>query len=114
MLPPEPATPAVRALRTTSLSSTATRAVPWTSKTVAQLLAELGVEKSLSRPYNSNENPYWEAQFKTMKYRPTYPGRFGSPEDAKAWTGRFLHWYNHSHYHTGLALMVPAWTGESR
>ena len=79
-----------------------------TSKTVAQLLAELGVEKSLSRPYNSNDNPYSEAQFKTMKYRPTYPGRFGSLEDAKAWTGRFLLWYNHSHYHTGLALMVPA------
>ncbi len=55
-----------------------------TSKTVAQLLAELGVEKSLSRPYNSNDNPYSEAQFKTMKYRPTYPGRFGSLEDAKA------------------------------
>ena len=79
-----------------------------TSKTVAQLLAEPGVEKSLSRPYTSNDNPYSEAQFKTMKLRPTYPGRFGSLEDAKAWIGRFLHGNNHSHYHTGPALLVHA------
>ncbi len=79
-----------------------------TSKTVAQLLAELGVDRSLTRPYNSNDNPYSEAQFKTMKYRPTYPKHFGSLEHAKAWASRFLDWYNHEHYHTGLALMRPA------
>ena len=79
-----------------------------TSKTVAQLLVELGIDRSLARPYNSNDNPYSEAQFKTMKYRPTYPERFGSLEHAKAWASRFFHWYNHGHYHTGLALMLPA------
>ena len=79
-----------------------------TSKSVAQLLAELGVEKSHSRPHVSNDNPYSEAHFKTMKYRPGYPSRFGSIEDARAWASRFFHWYNYEHYHTGLALMLPA------
>jgi putative transposase len=77
------------------------------SKTVAQLLADLGVEKSHSRPYVSNDNPYSEAQFKTMKYRPDYPSRFGSIEDARQWARRFFRWYNQEHYHSGLALMTP-------
>ena len=79
-----------------------------TSKTVAQLLADLGVEKSHSRPHVSNDNPYSEAQFKTMKYRPEYPDRFGAIEDARAWARRFFPWYNEEHHHTGLALMPPA------
>lgn len=78
------------------------------SKTVAQLLADLGVEKSHSRPYVSNDNPYSEAQFKTMKYRPDYPDRFGSAYDARVWAQAFFPWYNHEHYHSGLGLLTPA------
>lgn len=79
-----------------------------TSKTVAQLLADLGVEKSHSRPHVSNDNPYSEAQFKTMKYRGDYPDRFGAIEDARAWARRFFSWYNEEHHHTALALMPPS------
>jgi putative transposase len=78
------------------------------SKTVALLLADLGVTKTHSRPHVSNDNPYSEAQFKTMKYRPGYPDRFGSIQDARAWARPFFHWYNHEHHHTGLALLTPA------
>ena len=78
-----------------------------TSKTVAQLLADLGVEKSHSRPHVSNDNPYSEAQFKTMKYRPDYPDRFGSACDARSWARRFFRWYNGEHYHSGLGLLTP-------
>lgn len=78
------------------------------SKTVALFLADLGVTKTHSRPYVSNDNPYSEAQFKTMKYRPGYPDRFGAIQDARAWARPFFHWYNHEHYHTGLALLTPA------
>jgi len=78
------------------------------SKTVAQLLIDLGVAKSHSRPYTANDNPYSEAQFKTMKYRPGYPDRFGFPDDARSWARDFFHWYNHDHHHTGLGLMTPA------
>ena len=79
-----------------------------TSKTVAQLLVDLGVEKSHSRPHVSNDNPYSEAQFKTMKYRGDYPDRFGSIEDARSWARGFFPWYNQEHHHTGLALMPPS------
>jgi putative transposase len=78
------------------------------SKTVAQLLIDLGVAKSHSRPYTPNDNPYSEAQFKTMKYRPGYPGRFNSQEDARSWARVFFHWYHHEHHHTGLGLTTPA------
>ena len=78
-----------------------------TSKTVAHLLADLGVEKSHSRPYVSNDNPYSEAQFKTMKYRGDYPNRFGSIEDARQWARSFFRWYNDEHYHSGLGLLTP-------
>ena len=78
------------------------------SKTVAQLLIDLGVAKSHSRPYTPNDNPYSESQFKTMKYRPGYPGRFSSLDAAHAWARPFFHWYNHEHHHTGLGLMTPA------
>ncbi len=77
------------------------------SKTVAQLLADLGVEKSHSRPYVPNDNPYSEAQFKTMKYRPDYPDRFGSIEDARQWARGFFGWYNGEHYHSALGLLTP-------
>jgi len=77
------------------------------SKPVALLLSDLGVTKSHSRPYVSNDNPYSEAQFKTLKYRPEFPGRFGSLEDARAFCGEFFRWYNMDHYHSGLALMTP-------
>ena len=78
------------------------------SKTVALLLADLGVTKTHSRPYVPNDNPYSEAQFKTMKYRPGYPARFGSIQDARAWARPFFHWYNCEHHHSGLALLTPA------
>ncbi len=79
-----------------------------TSKTVAMLLADLGVTKTHSRPYVSNDNPFSEAQFKTMKYRPDFPERFGCLPDARGWSREFFQWYNHEHHHTGLGLMTPA------
>jgi putative transposase len=78
------------------------------SKTVALLLADLGVTKTHSRPHISNDNPFSESQFKTMKYRPTYPERFGSIQDARIWARSFFRWYNHDHHHTALGLMTPA------
>jgi putative transposase len=79
-----------------------------TSKTVALLMADLGVTKSLSRPQVSNDNPYSESQFKTLKYQPTFPERFGSIEDARTFCRSFFDWYNNEHYHSGIALMTPA------
>jgi len=78
------------------------------SKPVALLLADLGVTKTHTRPYTSNDNPYSEAQFKTLKYRPDYPARFGSLMDARGWSQDFFAWYNNDHYHTGLSMMTPA------
>jgi len=78
------------------------------SKPVALLLADLGVAKSHSRPHTSNDNPYSEAQFKTLKYRPTFPARFGSLEDARAFCRTFFRWYNGEHRHSGIALYTPA------
>jgi len=86
----------------------ADRGSAMTAKAVAQLMADLGVTKSHSRPRVSNDNPYSEAQFKTMKYRPDYPGRFASPDDARDWARPFFNWYNHEHYHTALGLLTPA------
>ena len=86
----------------------ADRGGPMRAKTVAQLLADLEVTKSHSRPYTPDDNPYSEAQFKTMKYRPDFPGRFASKQLALAWSRSFFDWYNHRHRHTGLALMTPA------
>jgi len=85
----------------------ADRGTSMTSKTVAQLLLDLGVAKTHSRPHTSNDNPYSEAQFKTMKYRPGYPDRFGSLQDARTWARNFFRWYNHDHRHSGLGLMTP-------
>lgn len=78
------------------------------SKTVAQLLLDLGVTKSHSRPHTANDNPYSEAQFKTLKYRPDYPDRFASIDEARHWSQTFFTWYNTEHRHTGLGLLTPA------
>ena len=86
----------------------ADRGGPMRSKPVAMLLADLGVTKTHSRPHVSNDNPYSEAQFKTMKYRPDYPERFGSLVDARSWARSFFDWYNHEHRHSALGLMPPA------
>lgn len=77
------------------------------SKCVAHLLADLGVTKTHSRPYVSNDNPYSEAQFKTLKYCPQFPQRFGAIQDARAFCRDFFNWYNKIHHHTGIALMTP-------
>jgi len=86
----------------------ADRGSAMTSKPVALLLADLGITKTHSRPHVSNDNPYSEAQFKTMKYRPDYPTRFGCLQDARAWAAEFFNWYNREHHHTGLELLTPA------
>lgn len=86
----------------------ADRGPSMTSKTLAQLLVDLGVFKSHSRPYTSSDNPFSEAQFKTMKYHPDYPDRFGSLVDARAWARAFFGWYNNEHRHSSLGLMTPA------
>ena len=77
------------------------------SKGVAQLLADLGVTKTHSRPHVSDDNPYSESHFKTLKYRPEFPDCFGSIQDARAFCKRFFPWYNQEHYHSGIALMTP-------
>ncbi len=84
------------------------RGTSMASKPVALLLADLGVIKSHSRPHCSNDNPYSEAQFKTLKYRPEFPERFGSIADGRAFCQRFFRWYNHEHRHSGLGLHTPA------
>lgn len=81
---------------------------PMKAKTLALLLNDLGVEKSHSRPYVSDDNPFSEAHFKTVKYHPSYPDRFGCVQDARAWGRPFFEWYNNEHYHTGLNLLTPA------
>jgi putative transposase len=78
------------------------------SHTVAQLLATLGVVKSHSRPHVSNDNPFSESQFKTLKYRPDFPERFASFDEAHAFGSEFFPWYNDEHYHSGLGLLTPA------
>jgi len=77
------------------------------AQTVTDLLATLGVIKSHSRPYVSNDNPYSESQFKTMKYRPEFPARFGSQEDAHTFCRTFIDWYNDDHYHSGICWLTP-------
>ena len=86
----------------------ADRGSSMTSKPVALLMADLGVTRSHSRPSVSNDNPYSESQFKTMKYRPEFPERFGSIQDARAFCQTFFPWYNTGHYHLGLGLLIPA------
>ena len=79
-----------------------------TSKLLTQLFADLGVTKSRSRPHVSNDNPYSEAQFKTLKYGPSFPSHFANIEQARAYFRDFVAWYNDDHRHSGLALMTPA------
>jgi putative transposase len=86
----------------------ADRGSAMTSKCVSQLLVDLGVARTHSRTHVSNDNPFSEAQFKTAKYHPSTPERFGSLEDARAWAGPFFEWYNHEHHHSGLGLLTPS------
>jgi putative transposase len=79
-----------------------------TSKPVALLLADLGVTKTHARPHVSNDNPFSEAQFKTLKYRPAFRERFGSIQDARSYCHAFFLWYNTEHRHSGLGLLTPA------
>ena len=90
------------------LSIHADRGSSMTSKPVALLLADLGVTQSHSRPHVSNDNPYSEAQFKTLKYRPGFPARFGSIQAARAHCQDFFPWYNNEHHHGGLGLHTAA------
>jgi putative transposase len=90
-----------------TLTVHADRGAPMRSKVVAFFLAELGVTKTHSRPYVSNDNPYSESQFKTMKYRPEFPERFGCYQDAHRFCGEFFPWYNHEHHHSGLGYLTP-------
>jgi len=78
------------------------------SQTVAQLLATLGITKSHSRPHVSDDNPFSESQFKTLKYRPEFPERFSSMVYGLEFCGKFFHWQNHEHHHWGLGLLTPA------
>jgi putative transposase len=77
------------------------------SKPVALLLSDLGVTKTHSRPHTSDDNPFSESQFKTLKYHPDFPKRFGAIEDARAFSQQFFSWYNQEHRHTGIALLTP-------
>jgi putative transposase len=85
----------------------ADRGSAMTSKSVAFLLADLGITKTHSRPHVSNDNPFSEAQFKTLKYRPAFPARFGSIQDVRAHCHVFFPWYNVAHHHSGLGLLTP-------
>lgn len=85
----------------------ADRGSAMTSKAVAQLLSDLGVEKTHSRPHVSNDNPYSEAQFKTLKYHPEFPEEFGCIEDARSFCCEFFAWYNQEHRHSGIAMLTP-------
>lgn len=96
------------AIRPGQLTVHADRGAAMTSKPVALLLADLGITKTHSRPHVSNDNPFSEAQIKTLKYWPEFPERFGSIEDARAFCRMFFDWYNNEHYHSGLALLTPA------
>ena len=78
------------------------------SKPVAFLLADLSVTKTHSRPYTSNDNPFSESQFRTLKYRPEFPDRFGSIQDSRAFCHTFFPWYNDHHRHSGIGMMTPA------
>jgi putative transposase len=90
-----------------TLTIHADRGTSMTSKPVALLMADLGVTKTHSRPHVSDDNPYSESQFKTLKYMPEFPERFGSIEDSRAFGQKFFPWYNHEHHHSGIALLTP-------
>jgi putative transposase len=92
----------------------ADRGSSMTSKPVAMMLTDLGVLKTHNRPYTSTDNPYSEAQFKTLKYRPGFPARFHSIEHARGFCREFFGWYNHEHRHSGIGLMTPATVHQGR
>ena len=94
-------------IKPNELTVHADRGTSMTSKAVAFLLADLGVTKTHSRPHVSNDNPFSEAAFKTLKYRPNFPDRFGSIEDSRGFCGDFFRWYNDEHHHSGLGLLTP-------
>lgn len=94
-------------IRKHQLTIHADRGVSMRSKLVAQLMADLGVTKTHSRPYVSDDNPYSESQFKTLKYHPLFPGQFGSLEDARSYLQIFFDWYNNEHRHSGIAMLTP-------
>ena len=86
----------------------ADRGSSMSSKPVALLMADLGITKTHSRPHVSNDNPFSESQFKTLKYRPDYPERFGCQVDARTWAAEFFRWYNYEHHHSAIGLLTPA------
>ena len=94
----------------------ADRGTSMRSKPVALLLCDLGVTKSLGRPQVSDDNPFSESQFETMKYRPEFPARFASIEEGRAFCRKFFAWYNHEHQHSGIGYMTPIamHTGEAQ
>jgi transposase InsO family protein len=85
----------------------ADRGAPMKAKATAFLLADLGVTRSHNRPHTSNDNPFSESHFKTLKYQPRFPQRFGSIDDARNFCRRFFDWYNQDHHHAGIGLMTP-------
>jgi len=85
----------------------ADRGGPMKAKATALLLADLGVSRSHNRPHTSNDNPFSESHFKTLKYQPRFPKRFGCIEDAKSFCRGFFDWYNKDHHHAGIGLMTP-------
>ena len=101
-------------IRPGQLTLHADRGSSMKSKPVALLLGDLGITKTHSRPYTSDDNPFSEAQFKTLKYRPDFPERFGSLEDARVFCQTFFTWYNDVHRHAGIGLMTPAAVHEGR
>src|ERR1700680_3923933 len=86
----------------------ADRGTSMRSKPVALLLADLGVTKTHSRPHVSDDNPFSESQFRTLKYRPEFPDRFGCIQDSRAFCQSFFRWYNQEHRHSGVGLLTPA------
>lgn len=91
-----------------SLVLHADRGTQMTSKTLAQLMADLDVTASFSRPHVSDDNPFSESHFRTAKYEPSFPGKFGNLADGLTWGRKFFPWYNHEHRHSGIAYLTPA------
>lgn len=81
---------------------------PMRGKPLTQLLVDLGIVRSHSRPHTSNDNPFSEAHFRTLKYHPDFPDRFTDVDRSRSWASGFFNWYNHEHYHSGLNLLTPA------
>jgi putative transposase len=102
------ATCAKQAIAPHQLTIHADRGAPMRSKVVAELFTDLGIAASYSRPRVSNDNPFSEAQFRTFKYRPEFPNRFGSIQDARAICHALFAWYNDAHHHNGLRYLTPA------